>query len=66
MFPRLYKETLSGRETLFPQEVATSNAYLLLQQGDFVQALALITGEDSRSYYNRGVIKTITAYDQAS
>lgn len=26
----------------------------------------MITGEDSASYYNRGVIKTITAYEQAS
>lgn len=65
-FPRLYKEMLSWRETIFPQEIATSNAYLLVQSGDYTQALAMITGEDSVSYYNRWVIKTIGAYDQAS
>ena len=65
-FPRLYKEMLSWRETIFPQEIATSNAYLLVQSGDYTQALAMITGEDSASYYNRWVIKTISAYEEAS
>lgn len=65
-FPRLYKEMLSWRETIFPQEIATSNAYLLVQSGDYTQALAMITGEDSASYYNRWVIKTINAYEEAS
>lgn len=65
-FPRLYKEMLSWRETIFPKEIATSNAYLLVQSGDYTQALAMITGEDSISYYNRWVIKTIAAYDQTS
>lgn len=65
-FPRLYKEMLSNWETSIPETVATSNAYLLLQSGNYTQALALISGEESRSYYNRGVIKTIAAYEQAS
>ena len=65
-FPRLYKEMLSGWKTTIPQEVATSNAYLLLESGNYTQALALITWDDSASYYNRGVIETISAYEQAS
>ena len=65
-FPRLYKEMLSWRETIFPKEIATSNAYLLVQSGDYTQAQAMITGEDSASYYNRWVINTISAYNQAS
>ena len=57
---------LSSWETSIPETVATSNAYLLLQSGQYNQALALISWEDSNSYYNRGVIKTISAYEQAS
>ena len=65
-FPRLYKEMLSSWETNIPETVATSNAYLLLQSWNYSQALALISWEDSSSYYNRGVIETISAYEQAS
>jgi uncharacterized protein (UPF0147 family) len=39
---------------------------VLTQEGKYKEALALLSGEDAMSYYNRWVIKTLTAYDQAS
>lgn len=49
-----------------PRAIATSNAYVLTQEGRYQEALALLSGEDAMSYYNRWVIKTLTAYDKAS
>lgn len=66
MFPVLNKEFLSWRQENMPKYVATSNAYALLQSWNYQEALAMISGEDATSYYNRGVIRTLTAYEQAS
>lgn len=66
IFPVLNKQFLSGREGRMPKYVATNNAYALMQSWDYQWALALISGENSADYYNRGVIKTLTAYDKAS
>jgi hypothetical protein len=36
-----------------PRAIATSNAYVLTQEGKYKEALALLSGEDAMSYYNR-------------
>ena len=70
IFPALNKTMLSWRKDKLSENIqkaiGTSNAYALLQEGNYTKALTYITGEDSQSYYNRGVIKTLIAYDQAS
>ncbi len=70
LFPVINKEIISWWNIQIPSSrektIQTSNAYLLLKAGKYAEALPLITGTDSQSLYNRGIIETLLAYDKAS
>lgn len=62
----LYQEILDPNQSMFSQAVHTNNAYLLLDRGDYTQALSNITWQQSQDFYNRGVIRARQAFHYAT
>ena len=61
----LQKESISGdQEDSLQQAVEMSNAYLAYKQGNYLQAIQYISGQEDTDYYNRGVLYIMQAYQQ--